>query len=146
MYACLSGKNPHHCGLLVETLLCPLFLPPGFCLFKVTKIVSRDILPKYLRDYLPSKVPSRVPIGYLITGGQWPSFQSPSKHPSPPTPQKCHIMCPNFSSDYFPLKVPSRVPLGYDITGGQCPSFIKPSRHPSPPTLHKCHIMCPKLS
>ena len=40
---------PHHCGSLVYTLLCPLFLPPGFCLFKVTKILSRGILQKYLR-------------------------------------------------------------------------------------------------
>ncbi len=71
-------EKPHHCGSLEDTLPCPLFLPPDFCLFKVTKILSRGILRKYLWGCLPSnpsKVPSGVPFGYLITGGQ-----SPSKH------------------------------------------------------------------
>ena len=137
---------PHHCGSLVETLPCPLFLPPGFCLFKVTKILSRDILQKYLRGCLPSKVPSGVPFGYLITGGQCLSFQSPSKHPSHQTLHNCHIRCPNFFQDCLPSQVPSAVPLGYFLTGGQCPSFQPPPRHPSLQTFHKCHIMSPKIS
>ncbi len=65
----LPAAVPHHCGSLVQPLLCALFLPPGFCLFKVTKILSRSILRKYLRGSLPSKVPSGVPLGYFITGG-----------------------------------------------------------------------------
>ena len=40
---------PHRCGSLVEPLLCAVFLPPDFCLFLVTKILSRGILQKYLR-------------------------------------------------------------------------------------------------
>ncbi len=40
---------------------------------------------------------SRVPLGYLITDGQGPSFQLPSRYPSPPTLHKCHIMCPKYS-------------------------------------------------
>ncbi len=89
---------PHHCGSLVQPSLCALFLPPGFCLFKVTKILSRSILRKYLRGSLPSKVPSGVPLDNLITGGQCPSFQSPSKHPSHQTLHNCHIMCPKVFS------------------------------------------------
>ncbi len=141
-----TKEGPHHCGLLVETLLCPLFLPPGFCLFKVTKIVSRDILPKYLRDYLPSKVPSGVPVTYFVTGGQAPPFQPPSRYPSPPTLSSAISCAQNFLQDCLPSKVPSGVPFGYFKTGGQCPSPQSPSRHPSPQTLHKCHIMCPKFS
>ncbi len=90
---------PKHCGSLVQPVLCALFLSLGFCLFSVTKFLSRGTLQKYLRGSLPSKVPSGVPFGYFITGGQCPSFQSPSKHPSPPTLLKCHIMCPRFSSE-----------------------------------------------
>ncbi len=75
----------------------PYFLPPGFCLFLVTKFLSRGTLQKYLLGYLPSNVPSWVPLGYFITGGQAPPFQPPSKYPSPQTLCKCHIMCPKFT-------------------------------------------------
>ena len=92
------GWRPHHCWSLVQPLLCALLLPSGFGLFIVTKILSRSILRKYLRGFLPLKVPSGVPLGYFITGGQCPSFQSPSKHPSHQTLHNCHIMCPNFFS------------------------------------------------
>ena len=51
----------------------------------------------FLQDYLPCEVHSRVPLGYLITDGQGPSFQQPSRYPSPPTLHKCHIMCPKYS-------------------------------------------------
>ncbi len=107
----LSCHQPHHCGSLVPPLLCALFLPPGFCLFKVTKILSRSILRKYLRGSLPSKVPSGVPLGYFITGGQCPSFQSPSKHPSHQTLHNCHIMCPIFFRIAFLPKYLLRYPL-----------------------------------
>ncbi len=109
-YHRIPGKEreiPHHCGSLVQPLVCALFLPPVFCLFKVTKILSRSNLRKYLRGSLPSKVPSGVPFGYFITGGQCLSFQSPSKHPSHQTLHNCHIMCPNFFSELpsFPSTV-----------------------------------------
>ena len=132
----LSCHQPHHCGSLVPPLLCALFLPPGFCLFKVTKILSRSILRKYLRGSLPSKVPSEVPLGYFIS---LLSNHLPNTLRTKPftTAISCAI---NFLQNCLPSKVPSRVPFGY-FKLAQCPSFQKPFRYPSPPILHMCQIM-----
>ncbi len=139
--------SPHHCGSLVEPLLCAIFLPPGFCLFLVTKILSRGILRKYLRGCPPSKVPYGVPLGYFIAVGQCPSFQSPSKHPLPPTLHKCHIMCPKFSSG-LPSFQSTFLGTPWLLNNWWSRTiFATAFQIPfTPPYLHKCHIMCPKFS
>ena len=116
----IDMQFPHHCGSLVEPVPCALFLPPDFCLFLVTKFLSRGTLQKYLLGYLPSNVSSGVPLGYFTTGEQAPPFQPPSKQPSPPTPHKCHIMCPKFSSGF-----PS---FQSTFWGTPCPPVIKWAR------------------
>ena len=78
-----------------------------------TMLISPNHLPNTLRpqpfagaiscaqnifqNYHPSQVPSGLPLDYIITGGQCPSLQAPSRYPLPPTLLKYHIMCPKFS-------------------------------------------------
>ena len=100
---CMDGNSfisqpPTTVNRLYSPSLVPYFYPQVFALFLSPNSFVEVPFKSTFGAPLPSKVPSGVPLSNLITGGQGPSFQSPSKHPSLPTLLKRHIMCPKFSS------------------------------------------------